>query len=129
MLERLRSLISGPLSALLVGLMFAGCLVLWIGVPLGWLWIGSQIQSSASLGTALAVTMFGIIVTIVVIAAILSWLNGKHAELREARELPVSGTGALEPILVGSAGIAVLLFVIWFFGFSGSSPVPLNLGY
>jgi heme/copper-type cytochrome/quinol oxidase subunit 2 len=128
-LERLRSLISGPLSALLVALMFAGCLVLWIGVPLGWLWVGSQIQSSASLGTALAVTMVGIIVTIVVIAAILSWLNDKHAELREARDLPVSGGGALEPILVGSAGIAVLLFAIWFFGFSGSSPVPLNLGY
>jgi hypothetical protein len=126
---RLRYLVSGPVSALLVALMFAGCFVLWIGVPLGWLWVGSQIQGSASLGTALAVTMVGVIVTIVVLAAILSWLNGKHAELREARRLPVSGTGALEPILVGSAGIAVLLFAIWFFGFSGSSPVPLNIGY
>ena len=73
--------------------------------------------------------MVGVIVTIIVLASVLSWLNDKHAELREARELPVSSAGALEPILVGSAGVAVVLFAIWFFGFSGSSSVPLNVGY
>jgi uncharacterized membrane protein YbhN (UPF0104 family) len=128
MLARLRALISGPVSALLVALMLLGCLALFIAVPLGWLWIGSQIQGSASLGTALAVTMVGIITTILVIAAVLSWLNRKHAELRESRNLPSTRGGALEPILVTSAGIAAIGFAIWFFGFSGSSPVPINVG-
>ena len=58
-MERLRYLVSGPVSALLVALMLVGCFALWIGVPLGWLWVGSQIQGSASLGTALVVTWSG----------------------------------------------------------------------
>lgn len=128
MLARLRPLVSGPVSALLVALMLLGCLALWIGVPLGWLWIGSQIQGSASLGTALAATMAGVIATIVVLSVVLSWLNRKHAELRESRNLPSSRGGALEPILVTTAGIAALGFAVWFFGFSGASPVPINAG-
>jgi hypothetical protein len=126
MLGRLRSLVTGPVSAMLVAMMLAGCLCLWIGVPVGWLWIGSQIQGSASLGTALAVTMVGVITTIFVLSAFLSWLNRKHAELREARGLPLAAGGALEPIMVTSAGIAAVAFTIWFFGFSGASPVPFN---
>jgi uncharacterized membrane protein YbhN (UPF0104 family) len=125
---RLRNLVSGPLSALLVALMLLGCLALWIAVPLGWLWVGSQIQASASLGTALAVTMVGVIITVVVLSMVLSWLNRKHAELRESRNLPSSRGGALEPILVTSAGVAALGFAVWFFGFSGASPVPINAG-
>jgi uncharacterized membrane protein YbhN (UPF0104 family) len=126
---RLRELISGPASALLLLLMLMGCLVLWVGVPLAWLWIGSQVQASASLGTALLVTMGGIIASIVVLVKVLSWLNRRHAALREARNLPSSRYGALEPMLVASAGIAAAAFAIWFFGFSGASPIPLNLGY
>jgi uncharacterized membrane protein YbhN (UPF0104 family) len=72
--------------------------------------------------------MVGVITTVFVIAALLSWLNRKHAELRESRNLPSSRGGALEPILVTSAGIAALGFAIWFFGFSGASPVPINAG-
>lgn len=128
MVARVRALVRGPISALLVGLMLLGCLALWVAVPLGWLWIGSQIQGSASLGTALAVTMAGVITTVFLLSAVLSWLNRKHAELREVRNLPISQGGALEPILVTSAGIAALGFAVWFFGFSGASPVPINAG-
>jgi uncharacterized membrane protein YbhN (UPF0104 family) len=128
-LERVKYIVSGPVSALLVALMLAGCLFLWIGVPLGWLWIGSQVQGTASLGTALAITMVGVISTIVTLSLGLSWLNHKHAELRETRDLPNSRHGALEPMLVASAGIAAVLFAVWFFGFAGASPVPLNIGY
>ena len=38
-LSRVREIMSGPASSALVLLMLAGCLFLWIGVPLGWLWI------------------------------------------------------------------------------------------
>jgi uncharacterized membrane protein YbhN (UPF0104 family) len=125
---RLRSVLGGPARAVLVLLMLAGCLFLWIGVPLGWLWIGSQVQGSASLGTALLVTMAGVVVTVVTVVAGLSWLNRRHAQLREARNLPASSQSALEVMFVVSAGLAVALFVIWFFGFAGSSPIPVNVG-
>jgi heme/copper-type cytochrome/quinol oxidase subunit 2 len=127
--RRLRSLLAGPASAGLILLMLAGCLVLWLGVPLGWLWIGSQVQGSASLGTALMVTMIGVIVTIVVFVALLSWLNRRHAALREARNLPAPDYSALEVMLVVSTGLAVVLFGIWFFGFAGASPIPVNVSF
>jgi hypothetical protein len=125
---RIREIMGVPASAALVMLMLVGCLFLWIGVPLGWLWIGSQVQSSASLGTALMVTMFGILVSIVVLVAGLSWLNRWHAELLERRNRPLNSS-ALEVILVSSAGLAIVGFGIWFFGFAGASPLPLNIGF
>jgi hypothetical protein len=128
MVARIRQIMAGPASAALVLLMLVGCLLLWVGVPLGWLWIGSQVQASASLGTALMVTMIGILASIFVLVAGLSWLNRRHADLLEARGTAVRSS-ALEVILVSSAGIAVVGFGIWFFGFAGASPMPLNIGF
>ena len=121
-------MLSGPASAALVLLMLAGCLLLWVGVPLGWLWVGSQVQSSASLGTALIVTMAGIMVSIVVLVIALSWVNRWHAQLLERRDRQVRSS-ALEVILVSSAGLALVGFGIWFFLFAGASPLPLNIGF
>jgi uncharacterized membrane protein YbhN (UPF0104 family) len=126
---RVRDLLGGPASAALVLVMLVGCLFLWIGVPLGWLWIGSQIQSSASLGTALMVTMIGIIASIIAVVYALSWLNRRHASLQERRDRPLGRSSVLEVLLVSSAGLAVVLFGVWFFGFAGTSPVPLNISY
>jgi hypothetical protein len=129
MAARFRELFAGPASAALVLAMLAGCLFLWIGVPLGWLWIGSQVQGSASLGSALLVTMAGIIATIVLVVIGLGRLNRWHAGLRASRDRPLGRSSALEVILVTSAGIAMVGFGIWFFGFAGASPVPLNIGF
>jgi heme/copper-type cytochrome/quinol oxidase subunit 2 len=129
MVSRMREIMSGPASGALVLLMLAGCLFLWIGVPLGWLWIGSQVQASASLGTAMLVTMLGIMATIIVVVIGLSWLNRRHAALQERRNRPQGHGSALEVILVSSAGIALVGFGIWFFGFAGASPLPLNIGF
>ena len=97
-------------------------------MPLGWLWIGSQVQGSGSLGTALMVTMVGIVASIVVLVFVLSWLNRRHAELLERRQRPMRSS-ALEVILVSSAGLAMVGFGIWFFLFAGASPLPLNIGF
>lgn len=129
MSERLRYALAGPASVLLVMIMLVGCLLLWIGVPVAWLWVGSQIQAAASLGTALMVTMAGAIITIIAIVLVLSWVNHKHAEMRARRHHRDEAQGALEPMLVISAGLAAILFAIWFFGFSGASPLPLHMGY
>jgi hypothetical protein len=109
----------------LVALMLVGCLLLWIGVPVGWLWVGSQVQGSSGLATAMLVTMTGAIATIVVMTMALGWLNGRHSALRAARNLPSEGYSVLEAILVVSAGLALVIFGIWFFGFAGAQPIPL----
>jgi hypothetical protein len=125
----LRSLLVGPASAVLLLLMLAGCLFLWVGAPVLWLWIGSQVQGSASLGTALLTTMAGFVLTVIVIVTGLSWLNARHAELREMRAGGTPGQSALEVMFVISAGLAIVLFVIWFFVFAGASPIPVEIGF
>jgi hypothetical protein len=109
--------------------MLAGCLFMWVGVPVLWLWVGSQLQTSVELGTALMVTMVGAVASILCIAPMLGWLNRQHLELRASRGLPVGENSPLEVMLVLSAVLAIVGFAVWFFGFSGSSPVPLNVGY
>ena len=121
---------TGGSGALLILIMLIGGLVLWVGVPVGWLYIGSQVQSStSSLGTALVVMMLGVIASIAAIIPLLGWLNRKHCDLREARGLEDHGQTALEAVMTVSAGIAIVGFGAWFFLFSGSSPLPTGLGF
>ena len=114
---------------LLVVIMFFGSLVLWVGVPVGWLWVGSRIVPSGGLTTAIGAMMIGMLLSIAVLVTFLAWVNRKHVELQEARGAPVGPATALEIVLVSSAVLAIAAFTIWFFGFSGSSPVPLNISY
>jgi heme/copper-type cytochrome/quinol oxidase subunit 2 len=121
---------TGGSGVLLILIMLIGGLVLWVGVPVGWLWVGSQVQSSTgSLGTALAVMMLGVLVSIALVVPLLGWLNRKHCDLREARGLDDHGQTALEAVMTVSAGIALVGFGGWFFLFSGSSPLPTGLGF
>lgn len=109
---------------LLLAIMFIGSLVLWVGVPVGWLYVGSQVQGATrSVGAALGAMMLGVVVSIALIVPFLGWLNQKHVELRESRGLESHGHTALEGVLVVSAGIAVLGFGIWFFFFAGTAPL------
>lgn len=129
------------LGIILPLLIFCGCLFLWIGVPVGWLWIGSQIEGAVDLGIALAASMVGSISTIILLASVLAWLNRRHIEwrlrrdpaaaeeLERSREEPPPGGGVLEPMIVSSAALAIVLFAVWFLFFAGASPVPLNIGY
>jgi hypothetical protein len=121
---------AGSSAVLLLAMMFVGSLVLWVGVPLSWLYIGSQVQAATdSVGTAIGVMMLGVLVSIALLVPFLAWLNRKHIEMREARGLESHGQTALEAVLVVSAGFAIVAFGAWFFLFSGSSPIPLNLSY
>ena len=104
--------------------------VLWAGVPFGWLWVGSQIQAATdSLGLALLAMAAGVGASVVLLLRLLGWLNLQYAHARERRGLESYGNVALEGVMAVSAGLALVSFCIWFFLFSGSSPVPLNIGY
>jgi hypothetical protein len=119
----LRGLLAGPVSVALVVVMFAGCLVLWLGIPLAWLWIGSQIQAeSDSVGTAIGVMLVGVVVSVVLLTMLLMRLNRWHEHLREAAGRPQRDTSLLEFVLVVTAGVAVVAFGVWFFIFTGPGP-------
>jgi hypothetical protein len=127
---RLRRLLrAGESATLLIVIMFVGSLVLWVGVPAAWLWIGSRMQPSSGLSAAIGTMMIGMLLTIAVLVTFLAWVNRKHVELQEARGVVGGRATALELVLVASAVVAVLAFGVWFFGFSGSSPIPLHISY
>jgi hypothetical protein len=110
-------------SALIVFLiMIFGGLVLWIGVPVGWLWIGSQIQgSTGNVGTAIGAMFLGVLVSVVILAMGLGWLNRRYMELRRARGLQDTAS-PLERVMVITAAIAVVGFTVWFLGVAGPGP-------
>jgi hypothetical protein len=120
MLNLLRA---GASGVILVLLMLGGGLVLWIGVPMGWLWVGGRVEgATGSIGLALLTMLVGVGASIALIVPALSWLNFKHGELREARGLESHGRVALEGVMTVSAVIAVIAFVVWFFVLEGPGP-------
>ncbi len=119
---------NGAGAVVVVMIMFIGSLVLWVGTPLLWLWVGSQIQgATASLGAALGAMFVGVIITITLLASVLAKLSDIYRANRVARGSPDPGHGVLENVLVVSAGLTVAVFVFWFFFLAGASPVPIGI--
>jgi hypothetical protein len=110
--------------------MVVACVALWVGVPAGALGIGSRVQAGTdSLGLALLAMAAAVAAGIFVLLRLLGWLSLQHIHARERRGLETYGDVTLEALMVTSAGFAIVSFCIWFFLFSGSSPVPVNLGF
>jgi len=119
---------TGTGAVLVVLIMFIGSLVLWIGTPLLWLWVGSQIQgATSSIGAALGTMFIGVIVTIALIASLLAKLSNVYRANRRARGLEDPGHFVLEGVLVVSAGFTIVVFIVWFFFFAGTSPIPIGI--
>ncbi|MEO6857417.1 MAG: hypothetical protein ABI323_02365 [Solirubrobacteraceae bacterium] len=115
-------------AVLLTLIMFIGSLGLWVGTPLLWLWVGSQIQGATeSIGTAIGAMFVGVVLQIMVLASVLAKLSDVYRANCVARGQSDPGHVVLEAVLVISAGLTMAVFVIWFFLFAGASPVPVGL--
>ena len=117
---------AGALSA--AAIMFVGSLVLWLGTPLLWLWVGSQIEGrTSSLSLALLVMAVGVLVTVWLLAALLARLSQAHRANAIARGHEDPGHRMLESVMIAAAGVAIVAFGVWFLLFAGASPVPLGV--
>jgi hypothetical protein len=98
----------------------------WVGIPVAWLWIGSQIQGATSnLGAAMGTMLFGAIVSVALLVPLLGRLSEAYRRSRVARGLEDTGNFALETVMVVTAGVALLAFVLWFFMAAGTAPFPI----
>ena len=123
----------------LIALMAIFSVVLWIGIPVGWLWIVSQVSGSsqsAGFGPYL-LAIGGIAVSVVIVTRFLALLNRTYARVSGAEEIvrvrapwhrSMRGEddsrpprSVLDVVMVISVSIALVIFGIWFFGFAGSS--------
>ncbi len=119
----------------------AAAVVIGAGVPLFWIWVGSQIQGSRGgqgVEASTAVIMVvGILVsyTVVLIVAGAVQARGEQSRRpptrypwnRSMRDEPYRpGTEKLSPVeavFVGTAIVASIAMLIWFFAFAGN-PLP-----
>jgi hypothetical protein len=132
--------LNGVAAASLVCLMILGSLVLWLAVPLAWLWLASHIDGSldASLKAYAAVAV-GVPTTMLALFWLLRRVDLVHQRitgsapskrlapawrrsLSEERNLHAP-TSALDTILAATAIVALIALVVWFFFFAGS-PLP-----
>jgi hypothetical protein len=116
-------------GALVSGLIITvGSVGLWLGTPLLWLWVGSQVQGATdSLSAALAAMFAGVLIWVVLLAWLLAILSGLHRDHVIARAGIDPGHLMLERVLVVSATIVLVVFGVWFFLLAGASPIPLGL--
>lgn len=135
----MRSVVSVTTFALTI----LAAIVIGFGVPLGWIWIGSQLQgnngaTNTSFSVAMAI-LFGIIFTYVgllYLAGLVMALIGDSAEQRATARAPwmrgMTDTrqrtqqqtmGGIERVFVATTMIVTVAFWIWF-AFKAGSPLP-----
>lgn len=125
-------------GGVLIALMIFCALMLWVGIPVGWLWIGSMVVDTTqpSMGPYMLVAV-GILGSVIVDAILISRLNQAYQRvtrsegtvriplpwLRSMRGERSAGrpTSVLDVIMVGTVVIAATAAGIWFFLFAGSS--------
>ena len=130
--------VNGLAAAGLIVLMVLGSLMLWLAVPVAWLWIASHIDASLEASfRAYAVVAIGVPATMLIMFALLRRLDDAHQRLTgpvatkklapawrrslsEERDLHAP-TSALDIILAATAIAAAIALAIWFFFFAGSS--------
>ena len=121
----------------LVALMALGSVVMWLGVPLGLVYVASKLSDSSepSMGPYLLI-LVGLPIGMAVVGKGLGALNRAHIRLtgaevdeyrpgwtrslRGERQVDRRG-GVLDRVMIVSVAVAALVFAVWFFGFAGSS--------
>jgi hypothetical protein len=127
-----------PVAILLILMMAVGSVFLWIGIPVGWVWIASRTvkTSQPSFGPYLLV-LIATPLTMWLWARLLFRLNDLYSRVtgqtyevrtqlpwhRSMRGDRVSNrqTTVLDWVMILSVLVALTAFGIWFFFFAGSS--------
>ena len=129
-----------PVAIFLVALMALGSVLMWIGVPLGLIYLASQARRARATrrSARILLVLLGLPVGMAIVGKGLGWLDrappGDHApggrqpahravddvDARRARGSRTSG-GVLDKVMIVSVGLALVLFGLWFFVFAGSS--------
>jgi hypothetical protein len=133
-----QTILAAPAALGLILLMALGSVVLWIGIPVGWIYAVSRMVNSSqpSLGPYMLLIV-GIPVTMALWGKLLFGLDnvyarvtGQHSEVQFRAPWLKSVRGerdnrrrltVLEMTMIVSVSIALVAFAIWFLGFAGSS--------
>jgi hypothetical protein len=127
-----------PLSLFLIALMAIGSVLMWLGLPIGLIYLASRVADSPkpSMGPYLLI-IIGLPLGMIAIGKVLgaidryhgrvtglddgkpmqaAWMRSMRGERERRRRRSV-----LDAVMMISVGVALVLAVIWFFAFAGSS--------
>lgn len=138
--RRAISPIRGMTASAVFLLMLLTALALWTAIPVGWIWIGSQVADTQFPAEGpYAVVAVGIVLTILLDAWVIGRLNALYVHVTGTNRLTpmrpswlksmrdsgstASATTVVEAVMMGSVLLACLVFVGWFFLLAGS-PLP-----
>ena len=127
-----------PPAIVLVLAMAVGSVIMWIGVPLGLIYIASQLASSSNpTAGPYVLVLVGLPIGMALVGKCLGILDRAHARLTgrvdttrrpatwmrsmRAERVSTRRAGVLDRVMIASVALAILAFGIWFFGFAGSS--------
>jgi hypothetical protein len=98
------------------------CLTLWGPQPVGWLWVGSQVDyHTGSVSLGIAVAFAGMIATLMLTLALLVRVDTIWKIVRRAGGIE-QRDGALPRIFMVTAIVAALAFGFWFLILEGPAP-------
>ena len=98
------------------------CLSLFGPQPLGWFWIGSQVDYQTGYVTAgIGTILIGCLASLMLTMALAKRVDHAWKLVRRAAGHRQE-RGALERIFASSVGIALVLFTVWFFVIQGPGP-------
>jgi hypothetical protein len=127
-----------PPAIFLVLLMAAGSIVMWIGVPVGLIYLASRLADTPdpSAGPYLVV-LLGLPVGMAIVGKLLGYLDRAHGRLTgtledkprratwlrsmRAERASTRRGSVLDTVMMVSVGVALAAGAVWFFGFAGSS--------
>jgi hypothetical protein len=110
------------LAHVLLAIELALCLSLLGPQPLGWLWVGSQVDYQTGYVTAgISTVMLGCLASLMLTMAAAKRVDHAWKLVRRAAGHDQE-RGALERIFAGSVAIAVVAFTAWFLVFEGPGP-------
>jgi hypothetical protein len=139
--SRRQRLLWSPVALALVLLMAAGSIVMWVGLPLGLIWVASAITDSSqpTMGPYLLI-LVGLPVGMFAIGKLLGALDRVHGRItgrlddtpqraawlqsmRDERGPRRKRRSVLDTVMIVSVLAALLAGTIWFLAFAGS-PLP-----
>lgn len=111
-------------SAAVVAVEAIGSLAMWAPIPIAWMWVGARVyDATGSLAADGGIALLGFMMTTALAMAALNRLDTVWVALRR-RAGHNQVEGALTRVVVVSATLGILAFLLWFYVLSKAFLIP-----
>jgi len=115
---------TGVASVAVLAVEMAGALSMWAVIPAAWIWVAARVfDTTDSLAAAGSVALLGVAATETLTVVGLTRVDRLWIELRRRAGYP-QADGALTRIVVVTATLGLLAFLIWYYVLTNAFVIP-----